>query len=407
MRRCAVLALLLLVCGCGGTQHEPRLTVEPGTALLDRDLHIRLTGVAAGERVTLEAREGWWIGRGVYRAEESGTVDPARDASIGGSYRGVSPMGLFWSMTSTATTGGPPWDGGTARLRAIVRGRVVGRASVHLVLRTDDTTVHTTFRRRDGFFGRYWAPTDTSKRRSAVLYVGGSEGALPDHGPQLLAEHGHPTLAVAYFDRAGLPDSLVRIRLEYFAGALRWLAARPGVDPHRIVVLGVSRGSEAALLLGVHFPELVHGVAALVPSSVVHAGLPAVPGERLEPAWTLHGRPIPFSDRRGETGGRAAIPVERIAGPIFVAGAAADGLWPSALYVQAMVDRLHAHGRTDVTALTYDGAGHGIGFAVPNVPIGTVIPSRYGTLSLGGTVEADARARADLWPKLLRFLAAL
>jgi dienelactone hydrolase len=405
IRGIAVLALVLLVSGCGSAHPEPRLTVEPGTALLDHQLQIRLTGVASGRLVTLEAREGWWVGRGVFRADANGIVDPAREASVGGSYRGVDPMGLFWSMTSTATTGYPPWDGGIARLRALVRGRVVGRARVRLALRTADTTVHTTFRPRDGFFGRYWAPRDTSTRRSAVLYLGGSEGGLPDHGPQLLAEHGHPTLAVAYFDRAGLPDSLVRIRLEYFETALRWLAHRPGVDPSRIIVLGVSRGSEAALLLGVHFPKLVYGVAALVPTSVVHAGLPAAPTRRLQPAWTLNGRPVPFSERRNETAGPAAIPVERIAGPIFLAGATDDGLWPSARYVRVLVDRLHAHGRTDVTALVYDGAGHGIGFAVPNVPVETRFESRYGTLYLGGSAAADARARADLWPKLLRFLA--
>jgi pimeloyl-ACP methyl ester carboxylesterase len=47
------------------------------------------------------------------------------------------------------------------------------------------------------------------------------------------------------------------------------LALQPGVDPARLVVAGLSRGSEAAQLLGVHYPKLVHAVVALVPSNQI------------------------------------------------------------------------------------------------------------------------------------------
>ena len=57
-----------------------------------------------------------------------------------------------------------------------------------------------------------------------------------------------------------------------------------------------------------------------------------------------------------------------------------------------------------MTALTYEHAGHDLGFAVPNLPLLNVVDTRYGRLNLGGTRAADAHARADLWPKLLRFL---
>ena len=51
----------------------------------------------------------------------------------------------------------------------------------------------------------------------------------------------------------------------------------------------MSRGSEAALLLGAYFPQLVNGVIAGVPSSVVNPGWP----DTSQPAWTLGGRPLP------------------------------------------------------------------------------------------------------------------
>ena len=88
----------------------------------------------------------------------------------------------------------------------------------------------------------------------------------------LLAARGYPSLALAYFKAPGLPQTLRDIPLEYFTSALEVLRAQPGVDPDHVLVAGDSRGGEAALLLGAHFPQLVNGVIAGVPSSVVHPG---------------------------------------------------------------------------------------------------------------------------------------
>ena len=62
--------------------------------------------------------------------------------------------------------------------------------------------------------------------------------------------------------------------MEYFTKALEVLRAQPGVDPRHVLVAGESRGGEAALLLGAHFPGAVNGVIAGVPSSVVNPGWP-------------------------------------------------------------------------------------------------------------------------------------
>jgi len=202
----------------------------------------------------------------------------------------------------------------------------------------------------------------------------------------LLASRGYPTLELAYFGAPGLPRELERIPLEYFERALQWLATQRSVDASRLIVVGGSRGGEAALLLASRYPELIRGVGAYAPSSVVN---PSVDGR--SPAWTAGGVPVPH-------GPDAVIPVERIAGPVFLVAGGMDELWPSEIYVQVIGDRMRAHGRgKDVTALTYPSAGHLVTVAVPYLPA----PS----ISFGfATPAANAAALSDSWPKLLAFL---
>jgi BAAT / Acyl-CoA thioester hydrolase C terminal len=148
-----------------------------------------------------------------------------------------------------------------------------------------------------GFHGLYCVPAPHAGRRPPVLVFGGSEGGLSSAATsELLASRGFPALALAYFGEPGLPAALDRIPLEYFAGAARWLGRQPGTDAQRLTVWGVSRGSEAALLLAAYFPGLVHAVIAGSPSSVIHGAVALthrVPPT--DPAWTLHGKPLPIA----------------------------------------------------------------------------------------------------------------
>jgi pimeloyl-ACP methyl ester carboxylesterase len=161
-------------------------------------------------------------------------------------------------------------------------------------------------------------------------------------------------------------------------------------------------GSEAALLLGVDHPELVHSVAGLSPSAVANPGL-GVRG----PAWTWHGRPaptVPASElwQPAPQDGRGIIAVERIRGPVFLLRGDQDLLWPSCAYADAMARRLHDH---PYALVREPAAGHLIGTAVPNLPEASNSVSLAGReLTVGGTVQDDALGRLDAWPTLLRFL---
>jgi dienelactone hydrolase len=178
---------------------------------------------------------------------------------------------------------------------------------------------------RDGLHGQWWRPTDVHQRMPAVVAIGGSNGGLivtPRFAHAFAAE-GYPALALAYFKEPGLPRELDRIPLEYFARALRWVAQRPGADPKRIVMFGMSRGGEGALLVGATYPRLVHGVIAFVPDNQVN------------PGWALGGREVPYD---------SVIPVERIRGPVLTASGGRDQVWSSSVYTEQIELRLDDHG---------------------------------------------------------------
>ena len=88
---------------------------------------------------------------------------------------------------------------------------------------------------------------------AAVLVIGGSGGSEPSYVGQALASEGFAALSVAYFARERLPAQLRGIRLEYFMSALEILRSELPSAATPIVVLGMSRGSEAAMRLAAFY----------------------------------------------------------------------------------------------------------------------------------------------------------
>jgi dienelactone hydrolase len=230
---------------------------------------------------------------------------------------------------------------------------------------------------------------------AAVLLIGGSGGSEPAYVGQALAEEGIAALSVAYFARPGLPSQLRDIRIEYFFSALQILQdALPSPAPP-IVVLGMSRGSEAALLTAIHAPVPVTAVVATVPGNVLAGSLP--PGG---PAWLLDGQSLPWAGEteQGAENEDALIPAELVPGPILLVAAGADQVWPSAAMARALSKRLHEHGDPHGhIILEYPQASHSLGYLIPHLPDGLLPPGLT-------DAAADQVARADAWPKTLTFI---
>lgn len=271
--------------------------------------------------------------------------------------------------------------------------------------------------RRPDLVADYFAADPATASRGAVIVLGGSEGGLGGSRSlaRRLAADGFNAIAVSYFGEEGQSPRLNEIPIEPVAAARAWLGARPeAAGP--VVVMGVSKGAELALLVASRTPEIT-GVVVGVPSSVVWQGID-LSGAPTGSSWTEGGRPIawtPYDFSQGFRGvyelyagaidhapAEAEIPVERINGPILMLSGQADTLWPSADMAARVERRLQAHGFTHtVTSIAYPEAGHAI-FGPPIADPAS--PNLQRATSVGGTIPALIAARADGWPRVLAFL---
>jgi len=369
--------------GCGG-RSGVTVSVTPAAGTFDVPFSIRVTGLRPRQRVTLafsgDSPSGaTWRGSQHARANAHGVVSLPDDFVLARMHGPRSGLVRFPRRVRVAV------DTADAHAAATAQRDPVSFASLRSTFESP---------LKVGFFAEWDRPRGV-RHHTAILLFGGSEGGLSL--PQLattLVSHGYPVLHLAYFGEPGLPQLLERVPLEYFRRALRWLAAQPEVDAKRIVTFGISRGGELSLILASTFPKLVRAAVGYVP---FFEAVPS-PSNPREPAWTFHGRPV-----------LGVIPVDRIAGPVFVAGGDADGLWQSGLSVEMVAERMREHDRRDLTALEYAHAGHSLGEVLPlQVPVSAkgygIVRSQYGVLDLGGSPKADEAAREDAWPKLLAFL---
>jgi dienelactone hydrolase len=419
--RCAVrmlvsVALAAGVTGCtsGDRMDAPSIAVAPAGGLMDQPVRVSMAGLGADRpaTVTATAKDAvgvTWSSSADFRTGGDGTLSLDR-APVGGSYSGANPMGLFQFMTpddpGSLGFGSPLSGTWEVKLEVKVDGRTVATATA---TRRSPQAVGVTTRKltmpADGVYGVLYRPKDTTTRKPAVLVFGGSEGGLSyplQVKAALLAAHGYPTLALAYFDAPGLPKDLAAIPLEYFRKALTILRGQPGVDTGHLLVTGASWGGEGSLLVAATYPGLVNGVIAEVPNSYVNVA----PVTKKRSSWTVNGRELPFAPANqfgapaAEVDPKTYIPVERIRGPILLACGELDLEWPSCRNVDDITDRLK--GRQGVRVLRYRDAGHYIGVFPPYSSTTDAALSRS-----GGSIAGTQAANLDLHTNVLALLASL
>jgi dienelactone hydrolase len=406
MRRRLALSLLAVsaLVACSSAGHGPVvMTVDKSKVLVSSPVHVIVSGLDPGEAATIavttpDAGGHVWSSSASFKADGNGRIDLARVTPSGGSYAEEDGMGLFRSMKPSGPSPLPAFLllPGVDEVDKVVVTAGGHEATQQVVRQFYGPGVVLTKKRTpaDTFYGDYFSPADVSTRKPGVLLFGGSEGGLNGTTEAVqLASLGYPALAVAYFAEPGLPSSLLDVPLEYFVGALSWLSRQPGVDPAHLVVYGVSRGSEAALLLGADFPDIVHGVVALVPSAWVNCSFPLCKGS----AWSLKGQPIPFDGPA--SGADALIPVAKIDGPIFIDCGDDDAVWTSCQSSNRIKAEVATGFPYQHPILEFPDAGHGIGSIVPYLSYSEPFALQ------GRTPSSNQLARESAWPQLLTFLA--
>ena len=419
----------------------PTIRVQPDNDLQDIPLSIRLSGFSPRQPVMVTAemvtRDHFrWRSAATFVAGADGGVDVGTTPPVEGSYSGVSPMGLIWSMERVA---GPESNAPTTSVRLPVT--VAFRAEAENGERAEASVIRAMvgpgitvkLLDQDGLRGVWFLPPGDGPH-SAVIVLGGSEGGLPVRSAALLlASHGYATLALAYFGLPGLPRGLVNIPLEYFGRAIAH--ARAAVAPRNdfVALYGTSRGGELALLVA-SLDADIRAVVAVVPSGVVSGAFgPSEPGDlRSRGAWTLAGKPLPDMGQNNRYANswvadpvqppiegtprvlnamrdavdRATIAVERIKGPVLMVSGRDDQLWPSFELAEIARRRLEGHNHPwPFEHISYPDAGHGmVPPYAPTTATTTVHPVNRRTYALGGTPKGQIEANVAYWRRTLDFL---
>jgi dienelactone hydrolase len=424
------------------TESTPSIDISPSPALVDDEVKVQLSGFAPHQRVAVRARmkddsKRAWQSEAVFLADEHGLVKLDSQKPLSGTYPEADPSGLFWSMTPAPDEKQlSPFNKQTLEpivvtFTAEVEGRQLASATLELL------SIAPGVRRRvvqeQGLAGALFLPAGGGSH-PGIIVVGGSGGGLREQQAALFASRGYAALALAYFHFQQLPAGLVNIPLEYFETAIRWMQSQSEVKADRLAFVGTSRGAELALLAGATFPQ-IKAVVAYAPSSVVWGGVTETPGDVAKPSWTYRGAPLPFIARAvppaeiaeepaqesisftpsflarlsdPDMVQRAAIPVERIKGPVLLISGQDDKMWPSSMMSAMVVKRLTEHGHPyPFKHLSYQGVGHFGVTPFPNLPK-TIQSSRHPVrgyvVELGGNAKDTAYAASDSWHQVLSFL---
>ncbi|WP_345608896.1 acyl-CoA thioesterase/BAAT N-terminal domain-containing protein [Pseudonocardia adelaidensis] len=384
-------------------------------------------GLPAGDQVrvwarTYDRRGQVWESSGEFVTDGVGQVDLSTDASTGGTYTGVDPHGLFWSMRLPEDEQAPypllDADDMVVLLGVDLGGATVARTTLRRVVREPAGQVLPVA--EAGLVGDLYLPPGTGVW-PGVLLLGGAEGGRPDPAyAALLASEGYVVFGLAYFGLPGLPKTLTRIPLEYGLDAARWLADRPEVAGDRVGLVGTDKGAEYALMLASSEPSRFAAVVAHVPSDLVWPGFSVSTATQVS-SWTRAGADVPFlrwPSSRGALSaaagpavqsadayegavasasrwrlGVARIPVEQITSPVLLTAGDADGVWPSTAQAQRALASIEGAGNSSGTQLlNFSGAGHLVG-GVPDLPT-TRTAVTYGqvTVETGGDPATTAAA---------------
>ena len=196
-----------------------------------------------------------------FLVDDNGQINVGTQSPLSGSYEGIDPMGLFWSLEveeikseDNSRVVGHVLQPQTMTLSVQSSdGVLLGSVEVTRSWLADDV-IRIPVQER-GLVATFFASQDSSPRPT-VIFVSGSEGGMNEFFASLFASNGFTTLALAYFGIEHLPKRASEIPLEYVETAVEWLKGRAEVAPGWLGIHGTSKGAELALWAGALFPDV-------------------------------------------------------------------------------------------------------------------------------------------------------
>ncbi|XP_031178736.1 bile acid-CoA:amino acid N-acyltransferase-like [Sander lucioperca] len=415
-------------------RQAPVLTAAPVRALIDEQICIKGSFLPPECPVTVCAQmhsdDGdLWEAFAHYNTNADGTVNLTKDHSVGGSYLGCEPMGLFWGLQ--------PAPGAREGLRlrkknvetpyvmllSLLEGHVSPskRQSTELAAVITERWymapgVRRTEIRQDGVVGTLFLPPGPGPF-PAMLDLWGMGGGLVEYRSALLASRGYASLSLAYIGHKDLPGSPTRINVgdSYFESAFHLLQAHCQVCADRIGIIGLSFGVYLTLRIAtkaVVKPACLICVNGPVGSTVKFSD-PDGRTEHFESDqkyWTYNDQGhVSFKDVSlpENLSPESKVKIEHLTCPLmYIVGE--DDLSASSMETANLIEEtLTAAGKSQLfTCLSYPGAGHLI--EPPYTPnsrasLWSVKPQKLFTL-WGGHPAPHAAAQEDAWKKILDFM---
>ncbi|XP_047006996.1 acyl-coenzyme A thioesterase 1 isoform X1 [Ictalurus punctatus] len=404
------------LCSLSGVQ----LRILPSSScFFDEAVQVQVSGLPPGQNVELRAKHTDDKGvvfkaAATYRADQQGEVDLSRQPSTGGSYTGVEPMGLFWSMLPESPH------------KKLLKRDASRPALIHIEVHKDGQILtEETNERRFMADGVQRVPVRHGRLRG-TLFIPPGEGPFPgiidlytlggtvcEPRAALLANKGFVVFALAFYGYQDMPKTVDRLDLEYFEEGVTFLQTQPKVKKTGIGVLSISKSGDLALSMSSFLPNVSATVCinacianTLLPlhykDMVIPPLIPNYQNVTTTPSGVdnvLNALPNVSAEENRCT----VIPIERASCRFLFIVSGDDRNWNSAFFAEQACGRLKAHGKANYDMVSYPTAGHFM--EVPYMPH---YPSGFhaavgSVVAFGGEPKAHAYAQVDAWRRVQEF----
>ncbi|XP_036437894.1 acyl-coenzyme A thioesterase 5-like [Colossoma macropomum] len=397
-----------------------RLRILPSTTcMFDEAVEIKLSGLTPQQRVELQSnlqddRGVRFKATATYQADEKGEVDLSRHPSLGGTYTGVEPMGLFWSMRPDV-----PHSIVVKRDASTPLNYHIEASSGGEILAKETNERHFTgpgVRRAPVSDGRirgtlFTPPGEGPFPAIVDLYTLG--GILYEPRAALLASKGFVVLALALYGHQEMPKKLDKIDLEYFEEAVIFLQKLPEVKKTGIGIMSISKSGEIALAMASFLPNVKATVC--LNGNIANVVFPLHYKDMIFPHLTAHLERITVTksgildirdvleDPMVKENRAKVIPIERASSNFLFIVSEDDRNWNSAYYAEQACNILKEHGKTNYEVVSYPKAGHFL--EVPYMPhySSGVHPAVSQVVAFGGETKVHADAQVDTWRRVQEF----